>query len=174
MDELRDLVGLLVAHAGGGVVDQQQSRPQGERHRNFGSPLIAMGKLSDQTVGLGTKTGEIERLLDVLTGFRPFRLTDPRTQAKPLGHFRADAYVLDHGELWKNLGDLERAGDAKGDALMRGQRRYVASIERDRSGGRREKAADEVEKSGLAGAVRPDDGAQLALFHGQRYVAHRD
>ena len=41
-------------------------------------------------------------------------------------------------------------------------------------GGRRKKAADQVEEGGLAGAVRPDDRAQFALRHVQRNVAHRD
>ena len=41
-------------------------------------------------------------------------------------------------------------------------------------GARREKAADQIEERGFAGAVRPDDRAQLALGDAERDVLHRD
>ena len=52
-DQLRDLVGLLVAHAGGRLVEQQQMRLQRQRHRDLGGALVAMGEFADQPIGLG-------------------------------------------------------------------------------------------------------------------------
>src|SRR5580698_4414074 len=49
----------------------------------------------------------------------------------------------------------------------------VLAVEPDRARGRRKESADQVEEGGLAGAVRPDDGAHLAFGHIERDVAHR-
>jgi hypothetical protein len=57
---------------------------------------------------------------------------------------------------------------------VRRQRGDIAALEHDRSLGRPEKPADQVEEGGLAGAVRADDGTQLALAHRQRNVTYRD
>src|SRR5258708_7016082 len=56
---------------------------------------------------------------------------------------------------------------------MRRQFGDILAIEADRAGGRREKSGDQVEEGGLAGAVRPDDRAHLALRDIQRYIAYR-
>src|SRR6185437_12765373 len=49
----------------------------------------------------------------------------------------------------------------------------VLAVELDGARGRREESADQVEEGGLAGAVRSDDRAHLALRHVERDVAHR-
>ena len=73
-DELRGLVGLLFAHARGRLVQQQQARPQRQRHRDLGSALVAVREFADQPVGLGGETGELERRLDLTTYISRSRL----------------------------------------------------------------------------------------------------
>ena len=63
-DQLGDLVGLLVAHAGGRLVEQQEARLERQRHRDLGGALVAVRQFADQAVGLAGKPGQRERLLD--------------------------------------------------------------------------------------------------------------
>ena len=51
-DELGDVVGFLIAHAGGRFIEQQQPRLERERHHDFGGALVAMREFADQPVGL--------------------------------------------------------------------------------------------------------------------------
>ena len=71
--ELGDLVGLLVAHAGGRLVEQEQARLQRERHRDFGGALVAVRKFADQPVGLALSAGQLQRLLDAPARVAPSR-----------------------------------------------------------------------------------------------------
>src|SRR5579883_2751199 len=57
---------------------------------------------------------------------------------------------------------------------MRRNPRHILAVEGDRAGARPEEAADQVEEGRLAGAVRTDDGAQLAALDRHRHVAHGD
>ena len=106
--------------------------------------------------------------------FRRVGAAEPRAQTVAGSDLGGDADVLEHGELGKDFGDLEGARHAQRDPLVGGEAGDVAAVEQDRPGGRREEPADQVEEGGLAGAVRSDDRAQLALRHGHRYVAHGD
>ena len=72
-DELGDLVGLLVAHAGGRLVEQQQARLERERHRDLGGALVAVRQFADQPVGLAGKPGQRQHLLDAPAQFRARR-----------------------------------------------------------------------------------------------------
>src|SRR5208282_3091708 len=85
-----------------------------------------------------------------------------------------DAYVLEHGQFGEDFGDLEGARHAERDALGHRESGHVLAVEHDRAGSRREKSRDQIEEGGLAGAVRADDRPQLALFHLERDLAHRD
>src|SRR5262249_55314438 len=123
-------------------------------------------------IGFRGEAGQREGCSNLAAYLLLLSAPDPRTQPKAVGDFGADAHVLEHRELGKDLGDLERARDAERNALVWRQCGDVAAIERNRAGQWREEPADQVEKRGLAGAVGTDDGAQLAFFHAHRYVAH--
>ncbi len=103
-----------------------------------------------------------------------FLAADPRTQAITRSDFHADPHVIEHRELGKDFGDLERACNAERNALVRRQRRDVAAIEGHRSAGRLKKPADEIEERGLARPVWADDRAQLAGLDVKRNVLQRD
>ena len=84
-----------------------------------------------------------------------------------------DQQVLQHGRVLEQLDVLERARDAALRHMMRraGDR---LSLEQDAARGRRVDEADQVEDRGLAGAVRPDDGVDLALVDRKAHTVDRD
>jgi hypothetical protein len=103
-----------------------------------------------------------------------FRTADPGAQAISPGDLCGDADVFEHGQFGKNFSDLESPGHAPRHPFMRGQAGDIATVECDAAGSRRKESADQVEERGLAGAIGPDDRAQLALCDVERNVAHRD
>ena len=70
--------------------------------------------------------------------------------------------VLDHAHVRKQLAVLEGARDAQAGDAMRFQQSQVLILELDASCLGPIKTADAIEHAGLAGAVRPDQGQQLA------------
>ena len=77
------------------------------------------------------------------------------------GEFKLDGdlQILPDRQLGKHFGDLERAGDAAPYPPRRQEPGNILAVEDDLARSLGEKAADQVEERGLAGAVRPDDGA---------------
>ena len=63
-DEFGDGVGFLIAHARRRLVEQQETRPKGQRHGDLGDALVAVGEFADQAIGLGGQPREIEDLVD--------------------------------------------------------------------------------------------------------------
>src|SRR5579871_2366548 len=92
--ELRDLIGFLIAHARGRLIEQKQLGPQRQRHRDFCGALVAMRKLADEAVGFASKPNKRKRLFDSALDFCGLRAIDPGPQAITRRHFRADADVL--------------------------------------------------------------------------------
>src|SRR5262249_8298860 len=82
------------------------------------------------------------------------------------------AHALQHGEVWKDVGDLVRLGDAEARDAMLGQHGDRAAVEPDATRGRRHPTRDETEEGGLAGAVRADDRAQLPALHLKIHLRH--
>src|SRR5262249_43350892 len=89
-DELRDLVGLLVAHTGSGLVKQQQMRLKRQCRRNLGSALITVRELPDKAVGLGFQSRELERLCDLEAYAIALGAAHPHTQAITARDLSAD------------------------------------------------------------------------------------
>ena len=147
-------------------------RTQCERHRDLDGALIAMGQFPHESVGLGPQAHLLQRLCDARVDVFPFAAPYPRAQPITGGNLSADAHVLKHTELGKDLGDLKSAGHAEADALVGRHPGDVPALEQDAAGARREVAADQIEERGLAGAVRTYDGVQFALGHGEGYVLH--
>jgi len=173
-DQAGDLVGLLLAHAGGGFVEQQDARAQRQRHRDLGGALVAVRHLAHQPVGLRRQPGRGEQLVDPVAHARRLAAADPGAHPKPVGDFHRDLHVLPHRQFGKDLGDLEGARQPHMDAPGRVQARDVVPVQHDLPGGRREEAGYQVEERGLAGAVGADDGAQLAGLHRHRDGVDRD
>src|SRR5262249_32376981 len=73
-----------------------------------------------------------------------------------------EAHILDDGETWEEIGELERAAETRARAHRRWFARDIAAIEQNLPRRRGKLAGDEIEVSGLAGAIRSDDRGQLA------------
>src|SRR5260221_8847481 len=77
-----------------------------------------------------------------------------------LGH-RAHFEIFHHRERWKDLASFGDMGDAKMGALRRPDGQEVGIFECDRAGACAYYSGNGLEKRGLAGTVRSDDGDEL-------------
>src|SRR4030095_5964311 len=73
--------------------------------------------------------------------------------------------VLERREPAKDAGDLERPRQSAATEGLGRQTAHFRAAKEDLPGVVRKIAGDQVEERGLAGAVRADDGAQVALGH---------
>jgi hypothetical protein len=79
--------------------------------------------------------------------------------------------ILEHGERRKHLPAFGHVREPAMRARRRLHRQQVGALEADRSRQRRDDAGDGLEQGRLAGAVRTDDGDELARVHTQDDVA---
>ncbi len=77
----------------------------------------------------------------------------------------ADQQIAEHGRVLEQLDVLEGAGDAEPRDAVGRHFGDVLVLEEDLARGRRVDARDQVEDRAFAGAVRSDDGEDLALLH---------
>ena len=176
-DQLGDVVGFLVAHAGGRLVEQQQARLQGQRHHDLGRALIAVGQLAHQPVGLAGEPALLQQLADALARSPASpapRQPGPQAQAPPPPRPAMRRFSRTR-QLGEDLGDLEGARHAElATRWCAGRSVMSRPSKQDAARGRREEAADQIEEGGLAGAVGADHGAQLARLDRERDVVDGD
>ena len=94
-----------------------------------------------------------------------------KTGAEPA--LQADAHVFQRRQVQKNGGNLERADDPHAGDLGRTGGRDVAAIEENLPAGGSEEPGEQVEAGGLAGAVRTDQGVDVAALDPQVDFADR-
>src|SRR4051794_19919841 len=70
--------------------------------------------------------------------------------------------ILFDAEVWKQIGELERAAEAGAGAQRRGKLRDIFAIEQDAASAGPQLSGDQVEIGGLASPVGADNGGQLA------------
>ena len=121
---------------------------------------------------------EVDDLLDAGAVFD--LLGERRTDAQKLpeeaaAHLQraADHDVVESAHALEQRDVLEGARDAADGGFMRAHLGASLALEGDAAFLRLIEAVDDVEHRGLAGAVRPDDGADLALADVEGNVAHR-
>src|SRR5712691_9537268 len=90
-----------------------------------------------------------------------------KREARAVGALDGEQHVVDHGELGKERGDLERAPQAQASAAEGREPRDVAVEEGDAARRRPDEAGDGVEERRLAGAVGAEDDEALALSRGE-------
>jgi hypothetical protein len=100
----------------------------------------------------------------------PDHLGDKARAATAVG---ADHHVLDHAQRRPEREVLEGAADAEADQVGGAAVGEAGAVEVDRPGGRADEAADRVEGGRLAGAVGPDQRADLALADAEADVLER-
>src|SRR5205814_2207843 len=124
-------------------------------------------------IGLGPEPRRLEERAPPVARVVEGRGARPEVEraAVPL---RRDAHVLEHGEVREDVRELVGLGDPEARDRVLREPRDVAPAEPDAARARRHLAGDQLEECRLARAVRPDDGAQLALVHREAHAIDRE
>src|SRR5207245_9079234 len=142
-------------------------RPGRDRPGHLESLAVGDGQGRNRMVRLGLQPDELQDLVRDLE-----RLLEP-APCRRAAEKRAYGGVLPHRHGTERPDDLEGAPDPEpGDAVRR-QARDRPALPADVSSVDPVHAADAVEESRLAGAVRTDDAEDLALLHLESHAVDR-
>src|SRR5581483_475071 len=160
---------LALGHARGRLVQQQQRRVRGEGPGQLEAPLLAVGQVAGQLVGLVAQTRDSQQfgpLLPlaplVLAPARVARDHVPEGEGHPAVH--AHHHVLDRGHAREEANVLKGAADAQRGDLVGPASLHRDPAEQDRALFRDVDAGEHVEEGGLARSVRPDDGRDVSFL----------
>src|SRR5919109_3560193 len=163
-DQLEDEPDELRREAERRLVEEQELRPGHERPRDRELLLLAAGERGRrQPQALAQDGEELEQPLAAAV-----------VAAVPPGRGRADPQVLGHREPGEDPPALGREADAAADDLLGRQVADLAPVELDRAAARAVEPDDRHERRRLSGAVRSDQGDDLALADAKVDVPHRD
>ena len=173
VQELGGVLRFLVRHAGDGLVDQQHPRVLREQHADLEPLLLSVREQARAHLGVLFQPDRLEHALDPLF-FALLELGEQRREHALLAGQR-QLQILEHGVALKHRRPLELAADAALRDLVLAELRQILIVADDEHGAgvRLGLAGDHVLQRGLAGAVRADDAAQLALVEHQRQVVER-
>ena len=164
LDQRDGAVDVLDAHAGGRLVEQEQP---GSSARARASSRARFWPYASEPASTPGPVGEADLLEQVHArggGTGASASGSARTGSpSPVGEARASSTWSTQRHLVEQAGDLERAGHAEVDDLLRAEPGDVAVAEVDRARGGGQEAGEQVEQGGLAGAVRADQGVHAAL-----------
>src|SRR5262245_1138003 len=177
-DEAAHVLFLLDVHAGHRFIQQQQRRLGSERPGQLHALLQAVGQRAGRRLADGLDLQEVDDALDggaVGQLLGAGRAPPERVGEDVAAHLQQPARhdVVEHGHALEQRHVLEGARDAELRYLRRLEPRAVGAGEADVSLGGLVEAADHVEQRGLAGAVGPDDGEDLAALDLQAHVLER-
>ena len=161
--QLHRIVGFGGAHAGGRLIEAEQLRLGGERDADLEVALLAVREVGGELVGLVEQTHRLQHGLGLVDEIAVVAVVLEHAPAVP-PRLGGNAHVLKRGGVGQDVGDLVRAGDALlRDAVGR-QAGDILAIEDDAAGGRAQHTGQAIEERALAGAIRADDGADLAAL----------
>src|SRR6185503_15176474 len=173
-DQVEDHRHFVDAHARGRLVEHEHFRLEREQDRHFELALVAVRQRRRGEVRL---VGQRDALEEVARAAGQLDVRAPHGQqvlARPGARLHLYAYVLQHREARKEVGELEGAADAAPRALRRGEARHVFAEQRHRAARRRQLAGNEIEVGSLAGAVRADDRRERSRLERAADAVHRD
>src|SRR5712671_6059014 len=177
-DVARHVLLFLQVHAGHRLVEQEQIGLHGERAAELDPLLQAVRQAPDRRLADLGNLQEVDDLLHLapvldLLGQRGAEANE--LPEKPPMHLEGPARhdVVERAHAAKQRDVLERAGDAAARRLIGPHRAARAPLEGDAPVLRTVEAVDDVEHGRLAGAVRADDGADLALADVEGHVGER-
>ena len=157
--------GLLGSHARHRLVEQQQARPGGERHRDLELAMLAVGEVSGRVLG---PLGEAHPR-EVVDGGSPKPLVPEGFAPHPVGvprrRLHGEHSVFDDGERGKDARNLKRSGEPEPGAAMGGEVGDGPAAELDGPGVGESGARDLGDEGRLPRAVGADDGVSLVLEH---------
>ncbi len=162
--------GLLGRHARGGLVQDEELGFVAERDGDFQDALVPVRKRPGQR---GLTVAQPHPLQD-LPGFPDDQAVRRPEEgvAQVLLRQDRDLHVPEHGQAREDVGDLEGARDSLAADLVRGLAPDVLALEQDPPLVGLQVAGDQVEKRGFAGAVRTDDGDEVARVHPELGPVH--
>ena len=162
---------LAAGEPGGRLVEHHESRLDGARHPDLELALLPVREVADERVRLGAEPDLLGRSTCTLA---TFAVAPARNDAQPPAVVadEREVDVVRHREAREQAGLLVRAGEPELGAHPRGQMRDVLPHHLDRARRRLEVAGDEVEEGRLAGPVRAEDRAALAVRDVEIDVAH--
>ena len=161
-----DLPRFLRAQPGRGLVEEEQARLQGQADGDLEQPLIAVPDGARALVEALAEPDQLDALprpaLDV--GEAP-AIRQRRHEAKPPLAGQPD--ILEDGEAGEHARDLHGAGDAGPGPPGRRPVGDVLAAPEDPAAARSQEPGQQVDHRRLAGAVGPDERADLAFLHPQ-------
>ena len=179
LQQLRQVIHLAVVQPAGRLVQHQQLRPADQRARQFDALLRAERQAAGQVPATSSQIEQIQQIVQPRDRDRV--LPPHHRQAQRIGDeagaaemMRADQDVVAHAHAAEQRDVLEGAADAQAGHAVARQVLQRAALEQDVAVGEAIEAADAVEQRGLAGAVRPDQAADLAVADIERHAAECD
>src|SRR6185437_15203831 len=173
------LVHLAVVEAARRLVEQQQLRLANQRPRQLDPLLRAEGQRRHRHVGHILEVQQVQQAMKLLV--RPTLLGPHDRQAQGVADearmrkvVAADQHVVAHAQGAEQGEVLKGATDPEVDELVARGAGQLAALEQDLAFAVAIDAADAVEQRGLAGAVRPDQAADLPLPDIERDTVERD
>ena len=156
--------------AAGRLVEHDQLRLEHEDLRELDELLLPEGQCAGANVRVLRHTDELEQLQRALVLVTCNRV---RGQLPPREGAQRRDNVLEHGHLAEQARDLEGAAEAEMRALERRQPVDALPVEADTPAVGAHHPGDQVERGGLAGAVRPDQRGDRALLHVEGEIVDR-
>ena len=150
LEDLHRPVGLLQRQPLRRFVEHQQPRLLRDGHGDFQQPLVTVRQRASRRIGEAREPQMLERLVG------------DGGCAPRIARLRGEAHVLARAERGEDMAPLEGARDAFARHAMDRKAGDILAREDHLARVRLQHAGDQVEQRRLAGAVRADDGANLA------------
>ncbi len=154
--------GLVIGHARDGLVEQQELRVLDEQHADLEPLLLPVAeRAGNGTRPVGETDGD-EDILDARAMLPPHAIEQRAPDAARCPQRQLE--ILEHREVLEYRRLLELAPDAEiGDGALVELGQVDLAVEEDLALVRPRLAGDDIHHRRLAGAVRTDDRAELAL-----------
>jgi hypothetical protein len=160
--------------AGGRLVEEQEPRRGGERHRDLERPPLAVGEAPGAEVLLAGEADARQHRGGMLLRRGIGAQVAPDVEAARPHFGQGQDHVVERRAVVEQVHRLERARDAAPRDPARRLAGDVDAGEAHRAAVGREPAGQHIEAGGLAGSVRTHDPRELALLELQAQVLQDD
>ncbi|MGY4600191.1 hypothetical protein ACVWXL_007937 [Bradyrhizobium sp. GM22.5] len=174
LEQLHHALGFGDAESRHRLVEQQKFRLACQRNRQLDLATLAMAEPGHQDIGTMDETDAIERGMRGIAQALLLACIGEEAERGAGMRLRRERDIVGGGEIEQQRGDLERTCQAQRAAAIGRQIGDVAPRQRDAAGMRLQMPCELADQRGLAGAVRADDGVQLACRNVERDVVRRN